>query len=153
MTVEIITIAAAHGEPLQTLAQAELVAGFGIVDDRHFGLGEEGPGQNLSLIEAEEIEAFNQRFGMNISLTSTRRNLVTRGVRLNDLVGKTFVIGSTRLKGIEFCEPCEQLGLRLATATLTMPEIVAAFVHRGGLRAAVLGSGTIRVGDAIVVQD
>jgi MOSC domain-containing protein YiiM len=125
---------------------AELVAGSGIVGDRYFG-GK--PEQNLTLVEAEEIERFNREHGGRAPLEGTRRNIVTRGIRLVPLIGAEFSIGGVRLRGVEQCEPCSQLGRNLATEKLDSAEVVKAFVHRAGIRAEVLSSGTIRVGDPV----
>jgi MOSC domain-containing protein YiiM len=74
----------------------------------------------------------------------TRRNLLTSGVALNDLVGKEFQIGAVRLKGVRLAEPCNHL------ERLTQPGVLKGLVHRAGLRADILDEGVLRVGDAIV---
>jgi MOSC domain-containing protein YiiM len=120
-------------------------AGAGIEGDRYFGRHDE-PGQNLTLIEAEEIERFIAAFDLPYDLSITGRNLVTRGTRLNDLVGKEFKVGTVLLRGVELCEPCLGLGEALAAGPLTPPMVVRALVHRAGLRADVLTTGHIIVG-------
>jgi MOSC domain-containing protein YiiM len=158
MKVEQIFISAEAGGDQSTLEQVELIAGCGIVGDRNFGLSK-WPGQNLTLIEAEEIEAFLEERGLPQDISITRRNLVTRGVRLNDLVGKVFWVGAVSLKGIELCEPCGDLGNRLSILTglsdnavsLSPKEVIRRFVGRGGLRVDVLTSGTISIGDEITI--
>ena len=139
--------------PTSGVAQVEqesirLVAGAGIEGDRYFGRHDE-PGQNLTLIEIEEVEAFvrEQRRGDDVSIT--HRNLLTRGVRLNDLVGVEFSIGEVRLRGVELCEPCLGMGKALASSDITAAQVVKRFVHRGGLRADVLSTGVIERGAAI----
>ncbi len=124
------------------------VAGLGIVGDRYFGC-DDSPGRNITLIEAEEIESFLGGFGRPPGLSISRRNLVTRGVRLNRLVGREFMVGDVRLRGAELCEPCRILGAALAGPTLPAEEAVKRFLHRAGLRADVLSNGTIARGDAI----
>lgn len=128
----------------------QVVAGAGIEGDRYFDRHEE-PGQNITLIEAEEIERFNVAFGRPHDLSITGRNLVTRGVRLNALVGQEFDLGAVRLRGVELCEPCLGLGQSIAAGPLTPAQVVKAFVHRGGLRADVLTSGSVHVGAALAV--
>lgn len=153
MTIERIFISTEAGSKQSEQEHIELVAGSGIVGDRNFGLSK-WPGQNLTLIEAEEIEAFLNEYGLSHDLTISRRNLITRGVRLNDLVGKTFQLGDVVLKGIELCEPCGSLGESLSTLTnakLTPKLVIQRFMGRGGLRVDALTSGTITCGDKIIV--
>ena len=146
--VEAICIAPAAKGPQQRVDAAEFVAGSGIVGDRYFGRAS-GPGQNLTLVEAEEIERFNREHGADAPLDGTRRNIVTRGIRLVPLIGVEFTIGGVRLRGVEQCEPCSQLGGNLARDGLSSAQVVKSFVHRAGIRAEILSSGTVRVGDPI----
>lgn len=148
--IELIYISnARHGVGIAQPAVA-LEAGQGIVGDRYFGKNDY-PGQNLTLVEAEEIEAFCTTHGRQIDLSLTRRNLVTRGIRLNDLVGKDFRLGGALLHGVELCEPCSSLGKRLAGGTLTPAAVVKHWVGRGGLRAEVLDSGRVELGDRLEI--
>lgn len=120
-------------------------AGKGIVGDRYYGKkGLDGP--NITFVESEEIAAFNANFGQHISLSSTRRNIVTQGVRLNQLVGQEFSIGDVRFYGVELCEPCSSLGKALANDSLTSSQVVRAWTRRAGLRANVLTTGILRTG-------
>ncbi|MGM9489177.1 MOSC domain-containing protein [Ideonella sp. YS5] len=125
-----------------------VVAGSGIEGDRYFGRHDE-PGQNLTLIEIERVEAFLQEQQRAMDLSVTHRNLLTRGVRLNELVGVEFEVGGVLLRGVDLCEPCLGLGGALASATLTAADVVKRFVHRGGLRADVLSGGVIERGAAV----
>lgn len=152
MPVELICVAPRKGDPMVTVDAVLVVAGAGITGDRKFGARQKYPGQNLTLIEAEEIERFNHATGCAIALTSTRRNLVTRGVRLNDLVGVVFSVGPVRMRGIELCEPCSSLARRHAGTGLSQSDFVRAFTHRCGLRADVLDSGVIRTGAQVSVN-
>lgn len=149
MPVEVVCLAAHKADAMVPVESVEVVAGAGIVGDRHFGAQQRHPGQNITLVEAEEIERFNQNNGVAIPLLATRRNLVTRGVRLNDLVGRTFTVGSVTLRGVELCEPCGTLAKYLAGTGLRQADIVQAFAHKCGRRADVLSSGTICRGDAV----
>jgi len=150
MSIELICVAAKPGEPVLSVDSLSLVAGKGIVGDRNYGK-HQYPGQNLTLVEAEEIERFNREFAMAINLTATRRNLVTRGVRLNELVGREFRVGAVTVRGVELCEPCAGIGRKLAGERLSAAQVVKAFTHRCGLRTDVLTSGVIYRGDAIAV--
>jgi len=107
------------------------------------------PGQNLTLVEAEEIELFCAEQRRLPDLSLTRRNLVTRGVRLNALLGVEFTIGEVRLRGVELCEPCASLGLRLSSETLAPAAVVKHWLGRGGLRVDVLSGGEIVRGACI----
>jgi MOSC domain-containing protein YiiM len=115
---------------------------MGVVGDRNFGISKH-PGQNLTLVEAEEIEGFCAEQARVPDLSLTRRNLVIRGVRLNDLVHVEFRIGEVKLRGVELCEPCVVLGSALAGELLATPAVVKRWVGRGGLRVDVLGDGEI----------
>src|SRR5204863_3796048 len=105
--------------------------------------GRPKPENEVTLIAKEAIEAANDEFNYTIDHLETRRNLLTEGVPLNDLVGKTFSVGKVVLKGLELCEPCGYLEKR------TFEGIKAALKHRGGLRCCVLEGGKIRVGDSV----
>jgi hypothetical protein len=125
----------------------ELHAGRGIVGDRYFeGTGtfsvSEKHGQQLTLIEAEVLDALHAE-GVHLTPADARRNVVTRGVDLNALVGREFRVGAVRCIGRRLCEPCSHLQRLTGTALLR------AMVHRGGLRADILTSGDVHVGDAV----
>ena len=129
---------------------ARAVPGRGLEGDRYFtGTGTfaknpQKPDHELTLIESECVEAFARASGLPFTPQHARRNLVTHGVALNDLVGREFTVGEVRIRGLRLCEPCNYL------AKATWPEILRGLVHQGGLRAQILTAGTIRVGDAIV---
>lgn len=148
MTIARIYISPARGDAPQECAQVEVIAGKGIVGDRYFDRHDE-PGQNITLIEAEELEAFCTEFGLPCDLSISHRNLVTRDVRLNALVGQEFMIGTVRLRGVELCEPCPTLGQRIASVDLSPATVVKRLTHRAGLRADVLSSGLIATGAMI----
>jgi len=145
MTVERIFIVPSEGAPQRECESVAVVAGAGIEGDRYFDRHDE-PGRNISLVEAEELEAFMREQGRPNDVSVSRRNLVTRGVRLNELVGQEFFIGQVRLRGVELCEPCLGLGSALASPELTAAAVVKRLVHRAGLRADVLSSGVIARG-------
>lgn len=145
MTIERIFTRPVPGGPQSEHQSVRLVAGCGIEGDRHFGRHDDA-GQNISFIEAEEIEAFMGEQGLPPDLSLTGRNVVVRGVRLNALVGQEFCVGGLRFRGRELCEPCLGLGERLATRTITPAQVVRRLVGRGGLRADALTSGELAVG-------
>ena len=142
-TIEAIYVSAKHGQPKVSIPRAELRAEIGLIGDRYAGYGV------VSLIESEAVEAFNDTTGLSVSADETGRNVVTRGVRLNTLVGRTFRLGDAVLKGFELCEPCSNLGRRLATDRVGPPEVVKAFTHSAGIRAHVVASGEIAPGDEL----
>lgn len=150
--VERLYLADAMGAPLQARLRLSLCAGQGIVGDRHAGR-RDWPGQNLTLVEAEEIENYCLSRSRPIDLALTRRNIVTRGVRLNSLVGRRFRIGDCLLYGVERCEPCLSLGQCLADETFDVPAVIHYWTGRGGLRADVLSDGAIRAGDKLEIVD
>jgi MOSC domain-containing protein YiiM len=121
---------------------------MGLRGDRHFGRASNDPDnprpdRDLTLIEIETIEALEREYGVSLSPGDARRNIVTRGVALNHLVGREFAVGEVTLKGISLCEPCAHL------ASLTHEKVREGLIHRGGLRAQILTEGTIRTGNTI----
>lgn len=150
MAIERIFTSPAAGAPQVEHQRITLRAGRGVLGDRNDGLADH-PGRNLTLVEAEEIERFCAQHGRAPDLSITRRNLVTRGVRLNDLVGRSFMVGAVRVRGVELCEPCLSLGQALGSDTLPPPAVVRHWVGRGGLRVDVLSDGEIARGDGIAL--
>ena len=146
-TVESIYIAStAEGEP-QSVAQAAAIPGTGLEGDRYaLKLGtfyQPTPDRELTLIEAEAIEALGRDYKVELAAGDARRNIVTRNVPLNHLVGKEFAIGDVRIRGIRLCEPCDHL------QRVTGKSVIKGLLHRGGLRAQILTPGTITVGDEV----
>ena len=139
-----------RGEEQTAVSKVDVVAGCGIVGDRNFRKAR-WPGQNITFIEAEEINNYNQNFAQDIPLGATHRNIITQGVRLNSLVGKEFNIGDVRFKGVELCEPCSKMGKNLENHTITKRGVVRAFVHKGGLRADILSDGKLAVGMEVII--
>ncbi|WAJ70277.1 MOSC domain-containing protein [Catenovulum adriaticum] len=144
--IKAIFIAQQHKQVLSSVRTATCSAGLGIWGDRNFGKTK-WPGQNITLIEAEAIEQFNQDYQQNIGWHSTRRNLVTMGISLNHLVGKRFKVGEVELLGVELCEPCQLLAKLLANETVSRAQVMSGFEFSGGLRAQILTDGNIKVGD------
>jgi MOSC domain-containing protein YiiM len=143
-----IFVAAEGAGPTMPLESVEAVAGRGLQGDRYFrstGTYSETPGtgRQVTLIETEALQAAARDYAIALEPGQSRRNIETAGVALNHLVGKEFLIGSVRLRGMRLNEPCGHL------AKLTKRGVVKALTHRGGLRADIIEGGTIRVGDPI----
>jgi MOSC domain-containing protein YiiM len=149
--IESIHVAARSGDAMRSVASAALIAGAGIRGDRNFD-DRRVHDQQITLIDASEIERFNRETGLAIAYGEPRRNVVTRGIALNDLVGKRFRVGQTTLIGVELCEPCATLGKRLARADVSPATVVATLAHRAGLRARIEVGGEIRTGDRVAAE-
>jgi MOSC domain-containing protein YiiM len=144
--VEGIYIAPGHGELPEPVDSVRAEAGRGLEGNRYFFDGDAPPGTALKLIAAEAVEAMEREHGISIEPRESRRNVVTRGIDVNDLVGKRFRVGDVECQGIELCEPCADL------QAMTKPGIIKGLAHRGGLNADILSDGEIRVGDEVVAQ-
>jgi MOSC domain-containing protein YiiM len=131
--------------PMQSVEEVRAIPGRGLEGDRYFDNKGRAPEvkRELTLIEAEAIEAFKSELNVDYGLSDSRRNLVTRGVPLNHLVGKEFWVGEVKARGIMLCEPCAHL------QKLTVNQVLPGVVHRAGLRAQILTEGTIRVGATV----
>jgi MOSC domain-containing protein YiiM len=134
MHVEAINIG--PSEALAPVGSVTAVPGKGLIGDRHF-VSRASPGNALTLIEAEVLE------DVGLTGAESRRQVVVRGVRVNDLIGKRFRVGEVECFGVEICEPCLHL------QSLTRPGIIKDLIHRGGLNADILSEGTISVGDVV----
>lgn len=146
--IELLHTAPTTGAPIRSVAFLDLVAGMGVVGDRNFGKNL-WPGQNLTFVEAESVEEFLAVSGSTPDLSLTRRSVVTRGVRLNRLVGATFRIGDVVLRGIDLCEPCMTLGGYLRSTGRSPEEVVSALSGKAGLRCDCIVGGRIRVGQSL----
>jgi MOSC domain-containing protein YiiM len=137
MKVEEINIG--PSEALAPVTSVAALAGKGLKGDRQFCEQGAEPGEALTLIEAEALQ------DVGLTGAQSRRQVVVRGVRLNDLVGKRFRVGDVECVGVRLCEPCQHL------QELTRPGIIKDLIHRGGLNADILTDGQITVGDPILV--
>jgi MOSC domain-containing protein YiiM len=135
-SVEGIHIAAEESE-LPEAVEAVDVTAEGVVGDRY------GQARDLTLIEAEALEGLLADTGIELSAAESRRQVLTRGIRLNDLVGERFTVGGVECVGQELCEPCAHL------QGLTRPGVLRGLVHRAGLRADIVSGGRIAVGDSV----
>jgi MOSC domain-containing protein YiiM len=146
-TVESIHTASAAEGAMQAVGQAEAIPGVGLEGDRY--ARKQGtfykpePDYELTLIESEAVAAMRQEYKIELAPGDTRRNIVTRGVPLNHLVGREFQVGDVRIRGIRLCEPCDHL------QRVTGAAVIKGLRHRGGLRAQILSQGTIHVGDVV----
>lgn len=145
--VSIYITATASGKPT-AVDKARAVERRGLEGDRYFlqtgtYSDQPGPDREVTLIETEAIESLERDYGLKLDAGDARRNVITLGVPLNDLVGREFRIGEVTLRGIRLCEPCAHL------AELTDDRALRGLVHRGGLRAQILNGGMIRVGDRV----
>ena len=141
-TIEALAIAPAAEAPMELIDSAQARAGRGLEGDRYFT--HEGTfsnpysdGHDLTLIEGEVVDE------LGLPPAEARRNVVTRGIDLNALVGQRFRVGEAECVGRRLCEPCAHL------QRLTHPGILRDLVHRGGLRADVLSDGAIAIGDRV----
>jgi MOSC domain-containing protein YiiM len=134
--VEAIRIASEHEQLPEPVDSVE-VTGEGLEGDRYFGRGD------VTLVEQEALEAFREETGTNLTHAEIRRQVLTSGIRLNDLLGKRFRVGEVEAVGAEWCEPCNHL------QSITHPGVLKGMVHRAGLRADIVQPGTISVGDEV----
>ena len=140
-------ITAINNKKINKVESIEVIENKGVVGDRHFKEYND-PYCQLSLIESESIDYYNSKYGLNISYLDFRRNIVTKGIQLNNLVGKKFLIGNAKVEGIDLCRPCRHL-----TEVLNQDNIIKEFLRKGGLRCQVLSSSKINIGDRIKVLD
>ena len=134
--VEAIRIAPEHEQLPEPVDSIE-VTGEGLQGDRYFGRGD------ITLVEQEALDAFRDETGIDLTHAEIRRQVLTIGVRLNDLLNKRFRVGEVEAVGVEWCEPCNHI------QGLTYPGVLKGMVHRAGLRAEIVHSGTISVGDEV----
>ncbi len=144
--VEAIFVTSESGDLPAPVDRVRAYAGRGLEGNRYYWDNGDAPsGRAVTLIAAEAMDAVSREGDISIEPAATRRNVLTRGIDVNELVGKRFRIGDVECEGVELCEPCTHL------ESMTQPGVIKAFVHRGGLNADILSDGEISVGDAIVV--
>jgi MOSC domain-containing protein YiiM len=147
--IESIHIAPLAGSPMMAVDSARAVPGRGLEGDRYFSKSgtysaKDGADREITLVESEALEALRRDYGIALGAWETRRNVATRNVALNHLVGREFRIGEVTLRGLRLCEPCGYM------EELSGKPVRAGLVHRAGLRARILREGWIRVGDPVV---
>ncbi len=141
-----IGITEKNNQKIEKKETIEVVASKGIVGDRYFH-DFNGDREQITLIESENIDYYNNTFNTKFTYVEFRRNIITKNIKLNDLVGKTILVGNIKLKVNDLCRPCKDLQQRLGKSN-----IIKEFLRRGGLRCEILSSGTINVGDKITVK-
>ena len=134
-----------NNKEIEEFDSIDVIAGKGIVGDRHFKDFND-PYCQLSLIESENIDYYNVKYGLNIPYVNFRRNIVTKGIQLNDLIGKKLRIGEVEVEGIDLCRPCRHL-----TEMLGQDNILKEFLRKGGLRCQIISSSNIKIGDPIKI--
>ena len=141
-----IGITEKNNKEIENKERIEVIASKGIIGDRYFH-DFNGDREQITLIESENIDYYNKTFNTNFDYIEFRRNIITKDIQLNDLVGKTILVGEIKLKVNDLCRPCKDLQNRLKK-----DNIIKEFLRRGGLRCEILSSGTINVGDKISVK-
>ena len=144
--VEEINIGPLHELPMP-VERAVAHAGKGLVGNRYYYENGAKPGKALTLIAAEALEAMAAEHGVEITAAASRRNVLTRGIDVNALVGKRFRVGDVECVGVELCEPCKDL------ERMTKPGVIKGLARRGGLNADIVTDGEIAVGDEVVPTD
>lgn len=143
-----IHIASEAAKLTEAVTEVRAVPGRGLEGDRYFHKvgtysNHPGSGREVTLIGAEAIQALAREAGIELPPGASRRNITTRGVPLNHLVGQRFRVGEVLLEGTRLCEPCTHL------EGLTQKGVLPGLIHRGGLRTIIVTGGTIRVGDVV----
>ena len=136
-----ILISPKKGEPMLSKDEVHALAGRGLAGDRYFAPRAAGKSNNVTLIESEKIHKFASVAGLDFTAEDSRRNILTRGIELNPLVGCEFYVGAVKVKALELCEPCSLLAKRTHRAVLW------GLLHRGGLRCEIITDGIIRLGE------
>ena len=134
-----------NNQKIKEVESIQVLANKGIIGDRHFNEYND-PFNQLSLIESENIDYYNKKYNLGIQYTDFRRNIVTKGIALNNLIGRKISIGDVQIEGIDLCRPCKHL-----EEILNQNNIIKEFLKRGGLRGHILNSSKIKVGDTIKV--
>ena len=128
---------------IQSLKEIQAIAGKGLINDIHFKEDNDKKCQ-ITLIEIENINHYNKISRATIPAINFRRNIVTEGIKLNDLVGKKFFIGKVRVKAHDLCRPCKYL-----QESLKQKNLVRELLRKGGLRCEILSSEKIYINDPI----
>tara|TARA_B100000035_G_scaffold281885_1_gene263099 strand:+ start:1435 stop:1875 length:441 start_codon:yes stop_codon:yes gene_type:complete len=136
-------VSSENNKEIKEVEFIEVLANKGVIGDRHFK-DYNDPYCQLSLIESENIDEYNFKFGLSIPYVNFRRNIITKGIRLNEFVGKKLKIGNVEVEGIDLCRPCKHL-----SEILNQDNIIKEFLRKGGLRCHILSSSKINIGDQI----
>ena len=136
-----------NNQKIKEVKTINVIKDQGIAGDRHLREFND-PFSQLTLIESENIDYYNSKYGLDIPYIDFRRNIVTKGIKLNELVGKKISIGDVKVEGIDLCRPCRHLN-----EILNQNNILKEFLRRGGLRCQILNSSKINLGDQIKIID
>ena len=142
-----VCLSATEGGVAREVPEAVATAGAGLEGDRYCTFGASAETQ-LTLIQIEAVNEFNEAFATDLPATTFRRNVITEGVALNTLEGRIFTVGEVQLRGVELCEPCAYL-----QKLLDIPGLVKQLTHKGGLRCEILRGGVIRPGAQVGATD
>ena len=140
-----ICISKNSGEEIQDLDTIEVLANKGIINDRYFNENNDQDIQ-ITFIESENIDYVNEISSTSVPYIDFRRNIITKGIKLNKLVDKEFLIGNVKIKGHRLCNPCKYLQNKL-----NIENLVKKLVNIGGLRCEILTDGRISVKDKIKI--
>jgi len=132
-----------NNKPINEVSSINVLANKGVVGDRHFKEFND-PYNQLTLIESENIDYYNIKYSLNIPYVDFRRNIITKGIKLNDLVGKKILVGKVQLEGIDLCRPCRHL-----SEVLGHENIIKEFLRKGGIRCQILTTSSIKISDKI----
>ena len=138
-----IAISESSGRVMKNVYSVESIVGKGLLNDRHFKEDNEKKSQ-ITLIEIENINHYNQISRASILPKDFRRNIITKGIKLNELVGSEFFIGEVKVRAHDLCRPCKYL-----QESLNQKNLVKELLRKGGLRCEILTNGKIFVGDKI----
>ena len=134
-----------NNQKINEVNAIDLIAGKGIVGDRHFK-DYNDPYNHLSIIESENIDEYNKKYNLNIPYLDFRRNIITKGIKLNDLINKKILIGNVELYVVDLCRPCRHLSEKLKKEN-----IIKEFLRKGGIRCEILNGGKISISDQIKI--
>lgn len=150
--VEMLAVAPEAEAPMRLVRRARALAGRGLEGDRYATgsgtfspRGAHRPGYDLTLIAAEVVEELTARDAA-LDFASTRRNILTRGIDVNALVGRDFLIGDIHCRGLRLAEPCAHL------ERLNGPGLLRPLIHRGGLRVDILTDGYLTEGSTVTTE-
>ena len=138
-----IGISNTKGSKINSVDKVNIIKGKGILNDRKFSDNNKKDKQ-ITLIEIENINFYNSKFGTNIDPIDFRRNIITKDINLNILLNKEFMVGNIRLKAHDLCRPCKDLQKKL-----NIDNFVKEFLLKGGIRCEIMNTGTINLGDII----
>lgn len=148
--IHALFLASGSQQTQQAVTSLQLHANQGIIGDRYYDQIAEN---NITFIEYENIAVINEVYQQNYSIEVSRRNVITKNVSLNHLVGRQFQIGEVHFIGTELCQPCRLISEQLANDTITPKQIMTSMLNKGGIRAKILNNGIINIGESIQINE